>query len=79
MEDWDEVFIKTEFMKSVISKLLHKALEKAGYDTEVQLNELIITNKEEKVYVHLNAEMEMGAKEMEEILNKILQSKRLKG
>lgn len=72
MEKHDEVIIETEFMKGIISKLLHKALEKTGYDAEVYLSEFNISNQDEKVRVHLNADMEISTAELEKALDKFL-------
>lgn len=73
MDNWDELIINTEFIKGIISKLLHKtAIEKAGYDIEFQLNELNLTNRDEKVHVHLSADMEVSTAEIEKSLKKIL-------
>ena len=68
MENWDEVIIKTDFMKGLISRLISKALkEKIG-----QINELDITDRNEKFRAHLNVDAEISMKELEEILKSIV-------
>ncbi len=73
MENWDEVIIKTDFMKGLISRLISKALkEKIGHDAEIQINELDITDRNEKFRAHLNVDAEISMKELEEILKSIV-------
>lgn len=73
MENWDEAIIKTDFMKNIISRLIHKVLKKkVGHDVEIQINELAIIDKDEKVHVHLNIDAETSMKELDEILKGVL-------
>lgn len=69
MENWDEAIIKTDFMKDIISRLVHKVLKKkVGHDVEIKVNELAITDRDEKFHVHLNVDAEISMKELEEML-----------
>lgn len=72
MENRDEVIIETEFMKSTISKLIGKILkEKTGYGFGIQINELNIVNKDEKIHVRLSIEAESTIEVVERLVDNI--------
>ena len=53
--------------------MISKALkEKIGHDAEIQINELDITDRNEKFRAHLNVDAEISMKELEEILKSIV-------
>lgn len=68
----DCIFVETEFMKGIISELVHKALEKKGFDADIQLNNFVIENREENLHVHLNIEASAGTGELEKLLKNIM-------
>ena len=45
---------------------------KIGHDAEIQINELDITDRNEKFRAHLNVDAEISMKELEEILKSIV-------
>lgn len=73
MGNWDEVTIKTEFMKDILSKILNKALKgKSGCDITVQVNALHLENKDGKVHVQLGADAQISTEELEKLLGNIV-------
>ncbi len=73
MGNWDEVSIKTEFMKDMLSKIVNKALKKKiNYDVKVQVNELNIEDKDNKLHAHLSIDAEMTMEELEKILKSVV-------
>lgn len=71
MDKWDEVVIGTEDMKNIISKLINKILKKQlQCDVDIQLNELTVTDKDEKLHAHLSIDAEISMNELEELLNR---------
>lgn len=67
-EKKDCVMIETDFMKGIISGLVHKALEKKGYDADVQLNDIAVENRAGKLHVHLNVDTEISTRDLEKLL-----------
>lgn len=69
MEEKDEIIIETEYMRNIISKLINKVLKKKfERDVTVQLNELAVTDRNEKLHVHLNVDAEISMNELKELL-----------
>ncbi len=69
MEERDEITIQTEYMKGIVSKAITKALKKKlERDINVQLNELAVTDIDEKLRVHLSVDAEIGRSELESLL-----------
>lgn len=73
MGNWDELSIKTDFMKGILSKVINKVLKKkSGCDIAVQVNELSMDDKNKKVHVHLSVDAEMSMGDLEKLLNHIV-------
>ena len=67
----DCMIIETEFMKGIISRVAHKALEKKKCDADVQLYDFAIENRDEKLHVHLNMEASIRTSDLEKLLNNV--------
>lgn len=70
-EKKDCMIIETKFMKEIISRAAHKALEKKECDVDVQLYDFAIENKDEKLHVHLNIEASIRTSDLEKLLNNV--------
>ncbi|MBD5479951.1 MAG: CTP synthase [Lachnospiraceae bacterium] len=69
MEKWDEIIIGTECMKNMISEVINKALrKKLEHNVDIQLNELAVTDENDKLHVHLNVDAEISMDELKELL-----------
>lgn len=69
MEKWDEMIIKTEFTRNMISGLISKILKKKiGYNVGIQINEIDVANKSDKLHVHLSVDAEISVHDLEELL-----------
>lgn len=68
----DCISVETEFMKGIISGLVHKVLEKKGFDADIQLNDFVIENRDEILHVHLNIEASACTGELEKLLKNIM-------
>lgn len=61
--------IGSKFTRNVISKLINMMVRrKAGYDVNVQLNEISATVIDGKAHVHLNVDAELAKDELVKIL-----------
>lgn len=72
MDEKDCVIIETEWMRGIISGLVHKALESKGVDADIQLYKVVIENRNEKVQAHLNVGVSIDVGELKNILGKIM-------
>lgn len=69
MEEKDEIIIETEFMRDIISKLIMKALKnKFEHNVDVELNELVATDENEELHVHLSVDAKISMNELEGLL-----------
>ena len=67
----DEMRIGTIFMRTLIGKIIRKALKKKiGIDIELELKEVSISFDGGKARVHLNADAEMNKDELTKIIKK---------
>lgn len=65
----DELKISSRLMLGIASKLIAKAVKKNfGYNISAQLNELQVTVKEDKAYIHVNADVEMNPNEIKKFV-----------
>jgi hypothetical protein len=65
----DEMKISTRLMKGLIAKIVKTMIKKkVGYDVDIRLNDLVITNDNDKAHVHLNVDAEMNKDELAKIL-----------
>ncbi|MCM1540804.1 MAG: hypothetical protein NC121_06025 [Blautia sp.] len=73
MKEWDEIAIVTDPMKHMVSKVISKIVKKnLDCDADVQLNELNVTDENEKLHVHLNIDAEISISELEHLLESML-------
>lgn len=64
--------ISTKFMKSVITKLISKAIyKKLGYKIDILLNEIQLENKDGKIYLHADLDAEINNEEFVKIVKSI--------
>lgn len=65
----DEMKISTRLMKGLIAKIVKTMIKKkVGYEVDIRLNDLVITNDNDKAHVHLNVDAEMNKDELAKIL-----------
>lgn len=65
----DEMKISTRLMKGLIAKIVKTMIKKkVGYDVDIRLNDLVITNDNNKAHVHLNVDAELDKDELAKIL-----------
>jgi N-methylhydantoinase B/oxoprolinase/acetone carboxylase alpha subunit len=65
----NEMKISTRLMKGLIAKIVKTMIKKkVGYDVDIRLNDLVITNDNDKAHVHLNVDAEMNKDELAKIL-----------
>ncbi len=70
----DEMRISTGFMKGLVAKALKKVIRsKFGVDVDVLLNELYISNDNNKATVHLNINAEMSSKALATFTSAIME------
>ena len=68
----DEMKISTRLMKGLIAKIVKTMIKKkVGYDVDIRLNDLVITNDDNKAHVHLNVDAELNKDELAKILETI--------
>lgn len=72
MDEKDCVIIETEWMRGIISGLVHKALESKGVDADIQFYKVVIENRNEKVQADLNISVSIDVGELKNILGKIM-------
>jgi hypothetical protein len=64
----DEMKIGSKFMKNAISSMVKTLLlKKVGYDVDIQLNELEVSNTDERTHVHMNVDAEVKRDELVKI------------
>lgn len=70
----DEMKLKlsTKFMKSIITKLISKALlKKFGYKIDIGLQEIEMEMKDGKVRLHTNVDVEMNSDDFMKLIKSI--------
>lgn len=68
----DEMRISSKFMKNLVAKLVKRAVKKkAGYDVNIQLNELTANVIDGKAHVHLSVDADLNQDELTKILGTI--------
>lgn len=68
----DEMKISSNFMRNLVAKMVKKAVKKkAGYDMDIQLNELTATVTDGTAHVHLSMDAELEMDELTRILGTI--------
>lgn len=61
----DILKIKTKFMRTILSKVLEKLIQKkTGYKIKIQLNEVDVMITDDNAHVHLNVEGDMNVNEL---------------
>jgi len=64
--------LSTGPIKDWVAKQIRNILfVKTGYHADVSLNDISVTNKDGKVYLHMDVNAEMTSKEFMDILNKL--------
>lgn len=65
----DEMKIVTKFTRGVISKVVeHTVRKKLGFDAKIRLNNMAVTNNDEKAHIHLDIEADLDRAELLKIL-----------
>ena len=70
----DEMNVKlsTKIMRSMVAKLISKALfNKTGYKVDIQLNEIELKTYDGKVHLHMNVNAESESDEFLQIIKSI--------
>lgn len=61
--------LSTRFMKSIVTKILAKAIyKKTGYQMNIQLNEIKAETCDGKVRIHMDVDAEMNSGDLMSIL-----------
>jgi hypothetical protein len=69
----DVMRIQTKFFKSIISKAVEKAvLEKVGCATDIRVNDLFLSHKDDLTSLSLNVSLNLNDKELGELVGKLL-------
>lgn len=68
----DEMKIVTKFMRNAISKIVERTVhKKLGFDAKIRLNDITVTNDDEKAHVHLDIDADLDHAELLKILKNI--------
>ena len=70
----DELKIKlsTRIMRSIVAKLISKLIfKKTGYEINIQLREIEISNAEGKVQLHIDADADMSNDDFTKLIKSI--------
>lgn len=60
----DELYIKTKFMRNMLSNILETVLrKKTGYIVKIQLNAIQVSITEEVAHIHIDVNGEMNVNE----------------
>lgn len=60
-----KLILNTKFMRSIITKLLGKAIyKKTGYQVDVQVNEVKAETRDGKIKVHMDVDAEMSSEDL---------------
>ena len=64
----DELYIKTKFMRNMLSNILETVLrKKTGYKVKIQLNAIQVSITEEVAHIHIDVNGEMNVNEFKKI------------
>lgn len=68
----DELKLESKAMTAIVSRIVKKTVKKkAGYDVDIQLNNLRTTVIDDKTHVHLDVDLELGKEDLDKILERI--------
>lgn len=68
----DALKVKTKFMRSVLSKVIEKLIQKkTGYKVKIQLNEVDVNVTDNNAYIRLNVEGNMSVDELKKFMKMI--------
>jgi hypothetical protein len=66
----DNIVIKSEFIKDIVSKLISNAIQKElKYEANLNLDEIDLVVTETNVHIHLDANATIGKKDLMKILD----------
>ena len=61
--------LSTKFMKSIVTKILRKAIfKKTGYEVDIQLNKVQLETHDGKVSLHMDIDAEVNSEDFMDIL-----------
>jgi hypothetical protein len=61
--------LHTRFMRSIVTKLLSKAIfKKTGYDVNIQINRIEAETYDGKVSIHMDVDAELSTEDLVKIL-----------
>lgn len=64
-----KLVLSTKFMRSLITKMLRKAIfKKTGYEVDIQINKIEITTHDGKVSFHMDANAELNSEDFVDII-----------
>lgn len=64
-----KLVLHTRFMRSVVTKMLSKAIfKKTGYDVDIQLNKIEAETYEGKIRIHMDIDAELNKEDLVKIL-----------
>lgn len=67
----DEMKIRSEFLKGIISKIIRKTIKrKTGYDIDFRLDDFKVVNSDEKARVFLSIEADISREQLVQIITK---------
>lgn len=70
----DGLRIESKFMRSIVSKLVKKAIaKKTGYKVDIQINALSVDVTDGRTYIHVNADAQINNDEFKKFV-KIIES-----
>lgn len=68
MQKQDVIKLKTNLLRSVVSRQIEKALKKkTGYDIGIQIDKLTIVNEDGLTHIHLDGNAEINAKDLKKL------------
>jgi hypothetical protein len=70
----DEMKLKlsTKLMRGIVAKLISKALfKKLGCRADIELNEIEVLTKDDKIFIHVNADGEISKEDFAKLIKGI--------
>lgn len=65
--------LTTKFMKGIVTKLLATVIRKQfGYEIDIQLNEVVVTNSDGKIHLHANVDAEVTNEEFTKMIKDLV-------
>lgn len=65
--------LTTKFMKGIVTKLLAGLIRKqTGYEIDIQLNEVVVTNNDGKIHLHANVDAEVTNEEFVKMIKDLV-------